>query len=126
MADGCTCGRKFRDAEDYRDHLPCLGTKAEQEIARLRVERDENWAKYATAIERVNAAYAEAGKFERERNEARAALRRIVAGSLTEGRVFPTTCRYCGGFVKLGEPGQPLRHFDACPATAARKALGEE
>lgn len=25
-------------AEDYRDHLPCPGTPAEQEIARLRAE----------------------------------------------------------------------------------------
>lgn len=22
----CTCGEKFRDAEDYRDHLPCEGS----------------------------------------------------------------------------------------------------
>lgn len=21
----CTCGQKFRDGEDYRDHLPCDG-----------------------------------------------------------------------------------------------------
>lgn len=34
----CTCGKKFRDAEDYRDHLPCEGTKEQQEISRLRKE----------------------------------------------------------------------------------------
>lgn len=22
----CTCGQKFLDAEDYRDHLPCCGS----------------------------------------------------------------------------------------------------
>jgi hypothetical protein len=31
----CTCGRRFMDAEDYRDHLPCMGTKEEQEIRDL-------------------------------------------------------------------------------------------
>jgi hypothetical protein len=31
-----TCGRSFLDAEDYRDHLPCEGTEADQTIADLR------------------------------------------------------------------------------------------
>lgn len=26
----CSCGEKFRMAEDWRDHLPCSGTKEEQ------------------------------------------------------------------------------------------------
>jgi hypothetical protein len=26
----CTCGEKFRDAEDFRDHLPCPGSKEKQ------------------------------------------------------------------------------------------------
>jgi hypothetical protein len=37
MSD-CTCGVKFRDAEDFRDHLPCEGTKEEQLIASLTKE----------------------------------------------------------------------------------------
>lgn len=32
----CTCGERFRTAEDWRDHLPCPGTASEQEISRLR------------------------------------------------------------------------------------------
>lgn len=32
----CSCGEKFRDAEDWRDHMPCPGTPSEQEISRLR------------------------------------------------------------------------------------------
>lgn len=32
----CTCNRKFLDAEDFRDHLPCDGTVEQQ----LRRERD--------------------------------------------------------------------------------------
>lgn len=27
-SDQCTCGEKFLDAEDFRDHLPCPGDKA--------------------------------------------------------------------------------------------------
>ena len=26
----CTCGNKFMDAEDFRDHLPCPGSEAER------------------------------------------------------------------------------------------------
>lgn len=26
----CTCGKNFRDGEDWRDHMPCDGTEAEQ------------------------------------------------------------------------------------------------
>lgn len=36
--------------------------------------RDENWQKYTDAIDRINAANAEAGRFERERDEARELL----------------------------------------------------
>jgi len=32
----CTCGDKFRDAEDFRDHLPCPGSPAEQAYERGR------------------------------------------------------------------------------------------
>lgn len=31
----CTCGATFRGGEDYRDHLPCPGTKEEQENSAL-------------------------------------------------------------------------------------------
>jgi len=31
----CSCGEKFRDAEDYRDHLPCPGSELEQMKARV-------------------------------------------------------------------------------------------
>jgi hypothetical protein len=34
----CTCGRKFLNAEDFRDHLPCEGTPQQREIARLKEE----------------------------------------------------------------------------------------
>ena len=37
----CTCDKKFRDAEDFRDHLPCPGSPAEQAHARGRREREE-------------------------------------------------------------------------------------
>lgn len=39
MSSECTCGGKFMDAEDYRDHLPCGGTPQEQEIKRLQQEK---------------------------------------------------------------------------------------
>lgn len=29
-AQNCTCGVRFLDAEDFRDHLPCPGTAAQQ------------------------------------------------------------------------------------------------
>jgi len=35
----CTCGGRFMDAEDFRDHLPCDGSpleRAQVEVARLR------------------------------------------------------------------------------------------
>jgi hypothetical protein len=35
MNKGCTCGEMFRDAEDFRGHLPCPGTKEQQVIADL-------------------------------------------------------------------------------------------
>jgi hypothetical protein len=38
MDDFCTCGAKFRTGEDYRDHLPCPGTKEQQEIVDLRTK----------------------------------------------------------------------------------------
>jgi hypothetical protein len=28
--DHCSCGLKFRTGEDFRDHMPCPGTKEEQ------------------------------------------------------------------------------------------------
>ena len=39
--DICTCGWKFRTAEDFRDHMPCDGTKSEQRIRELEKENDE-------------------------------------------------------------------------------------
>ena len=32
MVDECTCGQTFRTAEDYRDHLPCDGSRPVFEI----------------------------------------------------------------------------------------------
>lgn len=32
--DHCTCGVKFRTAEDFRDHMPCDGTEEQQATAR--------------------------------------------------------------------------------------------
>ena len=37
----CTCGEKFRDAEDFRDHLPCPGSPTEQAYAKGRREREK-------------------------------------------------------------------------------------
>ena len=37
MSD-CTCGQKFRDAEDFRDHLPCGGTPEQERIRELEAE----------------------------------------------------------------------------------------
>jgi hypothetical protein len=34
----CTCGSRFMDAEDFRDHLPCPGSPEEQAHARGRRE----------------------------------------------------------------------------------------
>lgn len=34
MSQKCTCGEKFLDAEDWRDHLPCPGSPEEQAYAR--------------------------------------------------------------------------------------------
>lgn len=28
--EACTCGSKFMDPEDFRDHLPCPGSEAER------------------------------------------------------------------------------------------------
>ena len=39
--DICTCGWKFRTAEDFRDHMPCDGTKSEQRIREIEKENDE-------------------------------------------------------------------------------------
>lgn len=55
----CTCNRKFLDAEDFRDHLPCEGTVEQQ----LRRERDALAARLDDRIERV-------AELERERDAA--------------------------------------------------------
>lgn len=31
----CTCGKTFRDGEDFRDHMPCPGSAMEQSFAAL-------------------------------------------------------------------------------------------
>lgn len=36
----CSCGVRFRDAEDFRDHMPCAGTPEEQTIAKLQTRLD--------------------------------------------------------------------------------------
>ena len=41
MGPDCTCGQKFMDAEDFRDHLPCPGSPAEQAYARGRREYEK-------------------------------------------------------------------------------------
>jgi hypothetical protein len=38
LSHECTCGHRFLDAEDFRDHLPCPGTAQEQRIAELQRE----------------------------------------------------------------------------------------
>ena len=35
-SDTCTCGKSFRGGEDYRDHLPCPGSKEDQLRAALK------------------------------------------------------------------------------------------
>lgn len=37
MKDTCTCGEKFRTAEDDRDHMPCPGTPLEQTRIQLAI-----------------------------------------------------------------------------------------
>lgn len=34
----CTCGRTFRIAEDFNDHLPCPGTKEQWRVKELETE----------------------------------------------------------------------------------------
>jgi hypothetical protein len=51
MDDFCTCGTKFRTGEDYRDHLPCPGTKEQQEIVELRAENERLRATLRTMVE---------------------------------------------------------------------------
>lgn len=36
--EACTCGAKFMDPEDFRDHLPCPGSEAEQARRQGRAE----------------------------------------------------------------------------------------
>jgi len=36
MKGNCICGEHFRDAEDYRDHLPCPGSPEEQAVVKER------------------------------------------------------------------------------------------
>lgn len=36
--DMCTCGKRFLTAEDFRDHMPCEGSKHEQEVRSLKLE----------------------------------------------------------------------------------------
>ena len=56
----CTCEHKFLDAEDYRDHLPCLGHRIAIEerkrIARwlmtMQITPHKEPADYASMIER--------------------------------------------------------------------------
>ena len=44
MSDLCICERTFRGAEDYRDHLPCPGSRQawlEKEYARIQAALQE-------------------------------------------------------------------------------------
>lgn len=41
--DRCTCGQKFLDAEDWRDHMPCEGTRDEQLALRVSRAIVEAW-----------------------------------------------------------------------------------
>ena len=48
MNDQCSCGEKFRGAEDFRDHLPCPSSRAQSlsdEVAAARKdwEMDGDW-----------------------------------------------------------------------------------
>jgi hypothetical protein len=52
MSD-CTCGQKFRDAEDFRDHLPCEGPPA---VAELRRELADVRALHADVLDCLHAA----------------------------------------------------------------------
>jgi hypothetical protein len=44
----CTCGGRFMDAQDWRDHMPCPGTEQEQATAR-EAEARVLWAHLVSA-----------------------------------------------------------------------------
>lgn len=73
----CTCEGKFLDAEDYRDHLPCLGHRIAIE-ERKRVARwlmtmqicpHKEPADYASLIERGEHLQGTAETFEKYRDK---------------------------------------------------------
>ena len=45
----CTCGGRFMDAEDYRDHLPCAGSPAARDERAKWVRILREWAAWGDA-----------------------------------------------------------------------------
>jgi hypothetical protein len=50
----CKCGWRFMDAEDYRDHLPCPGSLAEQAAVKATRDAVEHVRQWANATEQVH------------------------------------------------------------------------
>lgn len=41
--NNCTCGVRFMDAEDFRDHLPCSGSARDRLVEKQTVDKIVKW-----------------------------------------------------------------------------------
>ena len=146
--DTCTCGGSFRDPEDWRDHMPCPGSEAEQlraenlKLYRAKMEHEDAYRRLAAEATQLKLErgsleqrvsdlkfalgsdaegwFARYQASEKKRGDARSALERIAKGGGVYLHNGAKVCAWCGHSTPIGRAAE---HGPDCPATIATAGL---